>query len=95
MFDYLIKIENVIFILFIKLHNCASPVFIKERKCGFDRKSGPAAYVASANILSLLKLMNILIDGVLNTGATIPFCHSTQSENLQLNVCDNMKSLGK
>lgn len=48
-FDYLIKIENVIFILFIKLHNCAAWTVIKEIKCRFDAKSGPAAHVASPN----------------------------------------------
>lgn len=48
-FDYLIKIENVIFILFIKFHNCAAWMVIKEIKCRFDAKSGPAAHVASPN----------------------------------------------
>lgn len=72
----------MIFILFIKLHNCASLVVIKEIKCGFDRKSGPAAYVASASIQSPLKLMNALGDGVLNAGAVVLLCHSAQSENL-------------
>lgn len=91
----LLKLRMWFFILFIKLHNCASPVVIKEIKCGFDRKSGPAAYVASARIYSPLKLLNALGDEVLNAGATIPFCHSTQSENVQLNVCDNIKPLDK
>ena len=57
-FDYLIKIENVIFILFIKHHNCVAWVVIKEIKCRFDAKSGPAAHVASPDARFLQKFMS-------------------------------------
>lgn len=63
-FDYLIKIENVIFILLIKLHNCAVWLVIKEIKCGFDAKSGPDAHVASPSAWFPRKSMNALGVGV-------------------------------
>lgn len=83
-FDYLIKIENVIFIFFIKLHNCASLMVTKEIKCRFDPMSGPAAHVASPSIQFPLKFLSALAEGPYTAGIVVWFCHSAQCGNLQL-----------
>lgn len=82
--DYPIKNENVIFILFIKLRNCVSLMVIKERKCEFDPKSGPADHVSSPSA-RFLKIHDYPQGRVLTAGTVLPYCHFAQAWHVLLN----------